>query len=207
MKRVAAVGMSLVLLGCSTSSDPVVNRGEDVAEVAVDAVADVTGTWPDESATDAPVPIDDVGFELIFDVSEDDAPLQPGCEPGEGCFLDPCQENGDCQSGWCVDHMGDAVCTISCQEECPPGWSCQQVAGTDPDLVFVCVSNVANLCKPCASGNNCKSVGGAEDVCLDYGAEGSFCGGGCVSDDDCAGGDQAGFFGDLWMPTTQPQFQ
>ena len=79
--------------------------------------------------------------------------------------------------------MGDAVCTISCQEECPPGWSCKQVAGTDPDLVFVCVSDVANLCKPCSSGDSCKSVGGAEDVCLDYGTEGFFCGGSCVSEE------------------------
>jgi hypothetical protein len=111
-----------------------------------------------------------------------------GCEAGEGCFLDPCESNDDCLSGWCVDHMGEKVCTVACQAECPPGWECQQVAGTDPDLVFVCVSNVANLCRPCATGADCKSVGGAEDVCVDYGDEGSFCGGACVTGAECPWG-------------------
>ncbi|MFH1533223.1 MAG: hypothetical protein ABIK09_21060 [Pseudomonadota bacterium] len=105
------------------------------------------------------------------------------CEPGEGCFLDPCVENGECQSGWCVDHMGDGVCTTACAEECPAGWSCQQVAGTDPDVVFICVSHIANLCRPCADAGDCLATGGVEDVCVDYAAEGSFCGAPCDPDD------------------------
>ena len=102
-----------------------------------------------------------------------------GCDLGEGCFLDKCSENSDCLSGWCVDHMGEKVCTVDCQDECPPGWSCQQVAGSLPDLVFVCVSAFSNLCRPCAAGLDCKGAVGAEDVCVDYGVEGSFCGGTC----------------------------
>lgn len=102
-----------------------------------------------------------------------------GCLPGEGCFLDECVENSGCQSGWCVQHMGERVCSMLCQEECPDGWSCRQVAGTEPDLVFVCVSHYANLCRPCTGNADCKSPGGAEDVCVDYGQEGAFCGGMC----------------------------
>jgi hypothetical protein len=124
--------------------------------------------------------------ELVFDVLPDTPFVE--CEPGTGCFLDPCIENSDCQSGWCVEHMGEAVCTMPCQEECPPGWSCQQVSGGNPDVVYICVSDVSNLCKPCRTGDNCKSPGGNEDVCLDYGAEGSFCGSICASDDDCPWG-------------------
>ena len=128
-----------------------------------------------------PIPEEDL---LIFDaIAHPD--IGPQCAPGEGCFLDPCEENGDCQSGWCVDHLGEGVCTIACSEECPAGWSCQQVAGTAPDLVFVCVSDFANLCRPCATGADCKSVGGAEDVCVQYGDEGFYCGGSCTSDEDC----------------------
>ncbi len=112
----------------------------------------------------------------------------PACNPGEGCFLDNCTENGQCLSGWCVQHMGEGVCSIQCSEECPSGWSCKQVAGTDPDVVYVCVSDVANLCRPCATGDNCQGVAGNEDVCLDYGSEGSFCGSGCVDNDDCPWG-------------------
>ena len=82
---------------------------------------------------------EDTGLDLVFDLAND-LPPTLGCEAGEGCFLDPCSENSDCQSGWCVDHLGDAVCTIACQEECSPGWSCQQVSGGGPDLLFVCVS-------------------------------------------------------------------
>jgi len=43
------------------------------------------------------------------------------CEEGEGCFLAPCKENKDCISGWCVEHLGESVCSIACQEECPAG--------------------------------------------------------------------------------------
>ena len=114
--------------------------------------------------------------------------LQPQCDPGEGCFLDKCTENGQCQSGWCVEHMGDGVCTKVCQEECPQGWSCKQVGGDGPDVVWVCISNYANLCKPCADSGDCKSVGAAEDVCVTYGGEGSFCGGACEVDQDCTWG-------------------
>jgi hypothetical protein len=114
-----------------------------------------------------------------------------GCQAGDGCFLDPCEENGQCQSGFCVEHMGEGVCTQVCEEECPPGWSCRQT-GTGPDVTFICISDVANLCRPCASGSDCKSPGGAEDVCVDYGAEGSFCGGNCVEDTDCPWGFSCG---------------
>ena len=108
--------------------------------------------------------------------------LQPQCQPGEGCFLDECGNNADCQSGWCVEHLGEAVCSQACQDECPAGWGCQQVAGTEPDVVFICVSDYANLCKPCAINADCGTVG-KQDVCLPYGDEGSFCGGSCVDGD------------------------
>ena len=111
-----------------------------------------------------------------------------GCDPGEGCFLDKCEGNEDCQSGWCVDHLGEGVCSRLCQEECPPGWSCQQVAGTEPDVIYVCVSDYTNLCRPCSDGNDCKSDVGSEDVCVDYQESGSFCGGACVETDDCPWG-------------------
>ena len=124
--------------------------------------------------------------ELVFDIGSDTPFVE--CEPGSGCFLDPCGENGDCQSGWCLEHMGEAVCTVPCQEDCPPGWSCKQVAGADPDVVYICVSDVSNLCKPCDAGDNCKSPSGAEDVCVDYGDEGALCGSVCADGADCPWG-------------------
>jgi cysteine-rich repeat protein len=187
MSRRLGVIAVLALLGCTGTADAVFQDTRGAEGGTQDLVADVPRTGQDAVEPDFAM-VEDNGVELVFDVAEADVAVEPQCAPGEGCFLDPCTENIDCQSGWCVDHLGDAVCTMSCQEECPPGWNCQQVAGTDPDLVFVCVSNVANLCKPCAGGEQCKSVGGAEDVCLDYGNEGAFCGSGCLGDDDCPWG-------------------
>jgi hypothetical protein len=132
----------------------------------------------------------DGGLDLKLDAPPDIAPdgLTPGCAPGEGCFLDPCVENGECLSGWCVEHMGDSVCTQVCQEECPPGWSCKLLGGGGPDPIYACVSDVSNLCKPCASSADCKAPGAQEDVCVDYGIEGSFCGGSCTTSQDCPWG-------------------
>ena len=122
-------------------------------------------------------------FEAVAETTEG-----PACQPGEGCFLDPCAGNEECLSGWCVGHMGEEVCTVQCESECPPGWSCQQIPGTAPDVVFVCISDHANLCLPCAAGNDCKGTAGEAAVCVDYGDEGSFCGGTCAADDDCPWG-------------------
>ena len=126
----------------------------------------------------------------LSDLLPDFAPIEdaaPQCEAGEGCFLDPCLDNSDCLSGWCVEHLGEGVCTVACQEECPQGWSCQQV-GIGPDVQYICVSKHANLCRPCNSGETCQSLGGAEDVCVSYGAQGAFCGGVCESAQDCPWG-------------------
>jgi len=117
-----------------------------------------------------------------------DTPDPGYCEPGEGCFLDPCTGNSKCMSGWCVDHMGEGVCTVQCIEECPAGWTCRQMALPGPDLVFVCVSDFASLCLPCESAEDCKGIGGTEDACIDYGPEGNFCGADCGDDGDCPWG-------------------
>ena len=117
-----------------------------------------------------------------------DTPDPGYCEPGEGCFLDPCTDNSKCMSGWCVEHMGEGVCTIPCIEECPPGWTCREISGPGPDLVFVCVSDFSTLCLPCASAEDCKGIGGTEDACVDYGPVGNFCGADCGNDGDCPWG-------------------
>jgi len=110
------------------------------------------------------------------------------CEPGSGCFIEPCSEAGDCQSGLCVDHMGDLVCSKYCVEECAPGWLCREVAGRGPDLVFACVSTTSTLCRPCVADADCAGSHGEEGVCVTYEGEGSFCGAACAGDEGCPGG-------------------
>jgi hypothetical protein len=188
MKLVTMTLVLSMILACSGGTDPVVN----------DITAKLDFTTTPDGATEGDLPEDPDIFLIEPDVAEDvfvlDLPLDktpeipfPTCDPGTGCFLDSCSENGHCLSGWCVEHMGDGVCTLLCQEECPDGWSCKTV-GTGPDVVSICISAHSNLCKPCASNADCKSPGGAEDVCVDYSAEGNFCGGTCQEDKDCPWG-------------------
>jgi hypothetical protein len=178
-------GLVALLFACSGSNGSVTKDTTDSAQ---------DGQWlgSDTTSVDAAAPAD-AGDQLHFDATDltlDHGPdlPSPACAPGEGCFLDPCTQNGDCQSGWCVEHLGEGVCTQSCQEECPPGWACKQVGGDGPDVLFVCVSKFANLCKPCSETDDCMSPGGADDVCVTYGAMGSFCGGSCALDSDCPWG-------------------
>jgi len=168
------------VLSCSTPGDT--NLIDTVtADTAPDerSTAEVVLPTGDDIAPDA----DAVALE---ETQPYDAP--PQCEPGQGCAGDPCTTNEQCQAGWCVEHIGEGVCTNACQEECPAGWTCSKVAGTGPDVVYICVSQYANLCKPCASSADCGSIGGADDLCLDYGEEGSFCGGTCKEESDCPWG-------------------
>ena len=173
MKKLGTAFLLLTLTACGGGTAP-----GDGVDVPGDATSDPGG--PDFAILDI------AGGDASPDLGGDDAAPDaapdldgPACAPGEGCFLDPCGENADCQSGWCVEHMGDGVCTSACTEECPDGWTCKAVAGTDPDLVYVCVSDHANLCKPCATAGDCVSPAGADDACVDYGDEGAFCGGPC----------------------------
>jgi hypothetical protein len=182
MQRFCLLAAAIMLVtGCDNGGTAITLL--DILDVA--RHADVAAE-PDASAIpDMSVEPDTyVEPELLFDTGPDTPFVE--CDPGTGCFLDPCAENGDCQSGWCVEHMGEAVCTVPCQEDCPPGWSCKQVAGVD--VVYICISDVSNLCKPCSSGDSCQSSSGSEDVCVDYESEGAFCGSVCVENDDCPWG-------------------
>ena len=183
--RSKLAALAIVLAGCSATGGAVVTE-PDAADGAV--VADVTAeVVAPEDLFEARLP--EARQELdLFAFETGPETLGPLCEPGEGCFLDKCDENAQCASGWCVEHMGEGLCSKACQEECPTGWSCKQVGADGPDIQYICVSKHANLCRPCASGSECKSPGGAEDVCVDYDEEGSFCGGACIADEDCPWG-------------------
>jgi len=175
----------LVLAAAACGSGGSVVQVPDLGQDQVDKADSVIDLVPD-------LPPHEVAAEVELDLLEtpDAEVVERACAPGEGCFLDKCQENGTCVSGWCVEHMGDGVCTTTCTEECPQGWTCRLLAGTGADPVYVCISDFANLCKPCATAADCKSPGGAESACVSYGDEGSFCGGACDNSGDCPWGFQ-----------------
>ncbi len=180
------LALALLVIGCS-SGQTVQKDVPDAGPGPGDSVApEETVDVPEQPDT---LPVEDTVPDLQFDTGPDQ--IEPSCLPGEGCFLDPCDENPDCQSGWCVEHMGDQVCTMPCIEECPDGWSCKAI-GTDPDVVWICISRHANLCKPCNAGADCLSVAGSQDACIAYGEEGAFCGGLCTVDADCPWGFSCG---------------
>ena len=179
MKNVSLIcPLVLLLSACS--------GGEVSMTMKVDA-ADVTATdaQPQAETVLVDIGIDlttDTGLDLRSDVELATTEVVPECQPGDGCFLDLCTDNEQCLSGLCVEHLGNGVCTSSCIEECPPGWHCKLIDLLGPDVFYACISDFPNLCKPCHQEGGCSSVVGAEDLCVDYGDEGSFCGGNCAAE-------------------------
>ncbi len=100
---------------------------------------------------------------------------EPGC---------PCKENAECDTGYCLDFPDGKQCAKLCTETCPNGQACKDISGGKGDKVFACVSNLIALCAPCNDDQLCQHNGVA-GLCLDYGADGKFCGGPCDKDSDC----------------------
>jgi hypothetical protein len=131
-----------------------------------------------------------IGPETAGDAAEvEDFMFDQGrVEPGG--FGWPCEVNGDCLSGYCVETWEGKVCSTDCVEECPEdGWNCSLIQNTCPDCQYICVPRFVHLCQPCKTNNDC---GGdlveTGDRCVDYGPFGKFCGGECKWDGDCPKG-------------------
>jgi len=116
------------------------------------------------------VPVDLVELEVI--------------EPGS--FGYPCEENGDCLSGFCVETWQGKVCSQTCVEECPDGWRCSLIVNSCPDCQYICTPKFVNPCQPFKDNN--ESGGDLDETgqqSIDYGPFGKFCGGECWWDTDC----------------------
>ncbi|MEC9071694.1 MAG: hypothetical protein VX938_04905, partial [Myxococcota bacterium] len=165
--RVALVCLlSWGLLACETSDEtpPIDASG---GQTDLDAIIDLEASEPD------------TGTE---DVTPPDIPETIDCEPGAGCFGEPCNSAEDCFSGVCTDHLGDQVCSKTCDEACPPGWNCTLVTRGGSDPVQVCTSQAGLLCQPCNNNDDCVHDTG-QAPCVSFGEEtGAFCGSPC--DDD-----------------------
>lgn len=113
-------------------------------------------------------------------------------EQCQGCLLWPCQENGDCLSNFCVETMTGFVCSAMCSSDnaCPKGWKCVAVTmGTD--IFNICIDPFPKLCQPCKVDIECvPSLAASQKkyMCIEYGAEGRFCGIECQGDDQCPEG-------------------
>jgi len=106
----------------------------------------------------------------------------------EGEFGWPCAGPDDCNSGYCIMTGEKKICTTTCVSECPDGYVCAPVSNTPPDVTYVCLPRFDKLCQPCLEHKDCQPIWGAgTDLCLDYGAEGGFCGAEC-EDGTCPAG-------------------
>jgi hypothetical protein len=96
-------------------------------------------------------------------------------------FGDPCTENADCRSNFCVAIDDARVCSRRCggEEDCPDDWFCAQVTNPGADVTFICVPSTA----PCAGADlmtDSDHCGACDDACAFAAAEAT-----CV-DGECA---------------------
>ncbi|NUN13574.1 MAG: putative metal-binding motif-containing protein [Myxococcales bacterium] len=160
----------VVVSACSESSSTGGNQTPEPD--VVESVVDLGGA--DQNFPDTSAPTVDVGQIL----------------PSTGDFGDPCTENIDCESGYCVESYQEKVCTQLCVDSCPDGWICAQVTNTLPDVTFVCLPTMADLCKPCTDSKQC---GGLLDICANYSADlGGACAIHCSKNSDCPQGFSCG---------------
>ena len=169
------VGLAALSVACSDNAVTATVGDGGGMDTSVDAVSDTQPESDTGGATDT----------TEVDTAEPDAAQPSTCEPGDGCFGEPCDGNDDCLSGICSMHMGDKVCSKTCDESCPEGWECTLV-GAGGDGQYVCISSFTNLCLPCETSEGC--AGDTPAACVKYGDGTSFCGGECDEITPCQTG-------------------
>jgi len=140
---------------------------------------------PSDVGPDADTPSNLPGWEIRLGGGEDTPTNLPDLPPelvapdlvaDIGWAPEPCQEDADCDSGYCLWTPTGSVCTIPCIEECPEGWACKPLAEAWPDVILVCVPLFQYLCNPCATDAQCNPPGvGGGARCVTIAAGGSFC--------------------------------
>lgn len=162
-------------------------NGKAILTVVALALLGCSGGSADKAACDCTSCGDSAGADMSARTDAGNETIGPsdvtsGCQPGHGCFLEPCENNWDCESGLCVGHLGDRVCSRACADDCPHNWDCLQLAGRGGAVTEACFSIMANLCLPCMSSGDCNLAGVHEGSCVPYEDGNSFCTSNCASD-------------------------
>ena len=172
---VVVVAALLFALGCSGSGVEAIGN-QDPDGVGTDG----KGDDKDGSSTGS----QDAGPDLGKGADGEDVkkPDNMGDQP---VFGDPCNDNGDCGFGYCIEGPDGKMCTSTCINDCPQGWTCKEMViyGSDPE--YICVPAYWDVCEPCKSKNQC---GLDKDLCVAIGNEGNYCALGCSIDLDCPPG-------------------
>jgi hypothetical protein len=105
----------------------------------------------------------------------------PDAAPGKE-FGDPCRENRECRSGYCIETPeAGRICTRACGE-CPDGYECKPIDNGGADRLFLCLPREPDLCKPCRDDRDCDG-----SRCLDFGPN-RYCGADCADGGACPAG-------------------
>ncbi len=157
---------------------------------------------PDQAAQDLveelPPESDVNQFDTASDVSLPDG--IDFCSVTPAPFGCPCEGNTDCVSGFCVEGPYGYVCSQTCIEDCPEGWTCRGIQGFGSDVTFVCVPSSKKLCYPCQTDIQCGSAG----VCVQL-VDGSYCSFKCTEDNPCPDGFSCKTTADQAEPVCQPE--
>lgn len=179
MRRLAGLVTAVALLsaGCEAAD------GEVVLPGAADILSD--SQTPPSDLGNVAEPGDLVSDLGLVDVPAEQPDSPVDCEAGQGCFGEPCHGSEDCNSGICTMHLGEKVCSKTCDEACPSGWDCTLV-DRGADSHYACLSRFSHLCLPCEDSGACS--GAAPSACVEYDGGSSFCGGACDADTPCPSG-------------------
>ena len=114
---------------------------------------------------------------------EDAADAADTAEPdaSNGELGDPCTDDADCDSGFCISTFDGRQCTEVCNGECPDGWDCLVLATSGGDFAQLCVPVRGSLCRPCTDDIDC---GGFGALCMPLG-DGDHCGAPCDEEGAC----------------------
>jgi len=168
-----------------------------LAALASACGADAGGTSKRQDISDdAPADAGDGSFQdtALVDIDTGevrDAEDGDGGPPCPGCFGSPCDDNAECNSGWCVpgpSEAGGSVCTKTCQDECPSGFSCRPISTSGADVAFICIYDHTVYCAPCDDASDCLDPLAPNDGarCIAAGdGLGAFCATPCRSDAEC----------------------
>ena len=131
----------------------------------------------------------DTSVNIISNESFDQHMKLPSSEGDSGVplnlapFGEGCEDNLDCESGYCVRAEEAGVCTRLCLgSDCPTGWGCRAISNTGADVTFVCLPDVARLCRPCSQDLDCPL-----GRCIELDGR-AVCASDCSVEDDCLPG-------------------
>ena len=192
----AAVGWGAVGCGAPVAGpagdDPAAANVDSGAALA-DAATDITKSDSSADGSDGAAVADTADGHLPGDTDADEGPADADAASAElpqncpGAAFCPCQVDGECDNGKCLETPDGHACAPTCVEAaCPAGFVCKQLGGSDP--LSYCVYSHLSLCAPCSNNKDCQFQGVSDALCLDYGAVGHFCGGACGLDSDCGAG-------------------